>query len=1062
MRRILQFVFVMALAAGVYAPARAQNETTVTGTVTSSDDNSPLPGVSVVVKGTQTGTTTNANGVYIITAPANGTLAFSFIGMLAQEVPVGNRSTINVKLISDTKALNEVVVIGYGVQQKSKLTTSQSSVQGKEIANLTTPSFDQQLAGRAAGVQVTVGSGVVGQAPRIRIRGTNSITSGGSPLIVVDNIPAISGNQSGATPTNPLADINPQDIETIEILKDGAATAIYGSRAANGVILITTKKGRKNQPLRVSADVQYGITDPINRFDLLNANEFIAIANEKLANTIPAGAPRAFPDPNGADTDWQDVVLRRGTSQNYNLNFSGGSEKSNYYFSVGYSDLKGAVVSNGQKRYSFTSNIDHNISKFISVGTKLQVTRTENVGLNTGSNALSGNLTGAARLFPNVPIFNAAHPTGYNISPDGAVLGQGANQRAIDNNYTNLQFVLDNNQFAARTNRILSNSYLQVNILPGLFARTQLGIDYTDVRSFSSLDPRHGDGRGSNGIMTQTSRNILRWNWQNTLNYLKDIGSHSFNVVVGTEYQKQDINTFTAQGANFSDRFFIQDNLISGSFTTPTVFGGATHSGFESYFGRILYDYANKYFATFSVRNDGISALSAANRQGTFFGGSLAYKLSEEEFYKNSSVSQVLNSIKLRASLAQVGNVEIGDFPYLGVFGSAQYATQNGIAFAQAGNPNLRWETSNQQNFGLDLGFLNDRLTFSAEYFKNDVTGLILNAPTAPSLGVPNNAISRNVGSLYNQGWEFNLNYEILNKGKLTWSVNANFSALQNQVTALNKGLDGKDQDIFPSVYHIIRVGEPVAALYGYVVEGVNPANGFPLFQKGDGRVVQRNVNTGAYSFYDPANPTVTTNTTGASLSALDASVRDANGNIIGDRRVLGNTNPTWFGGLTNFFKVDGFDLEIFTRFSGGNKVLNLTRQETLLNQDFNNNGREILNRWTREGQVTDVPKMVLNNGNIINLNGNATSRFVESGDFLRVQNIVLGYTLPKSLVDLTRNTISSLRIYAQVQNVLTLTRYKGLDPELNANGDVNQTYGLDFNTNPQFRAFTFGITVGL
>jgi len=352
------------------------------------------------------------------------------------------------------------------------------------------------------------------------------------------------------------------------------------------------------------------------------------------------------------------------------------------------------------------------------------------------------------------------------------------------------------------------------------------------------------------------------------------------------------------------------------------------------------------------------------------------------------------------------------------------------------------------------LGFLSDKITFSADYYKNDISDLILQAPTAPSLGVPNNAIAKNVGTMYNKGLEFNLSIEAIKKKDFSWDVNLNYSTQENMVTSLNKGLDGKDQPIFPSSYHIVTVGQPVAALYGYESAGVNPANGFPLFVKGDGRIVQRNVSSGAYSFYDAANPTVTTNTTGASL--LSADVADG-----GDRKVLGNTNPTWFGSITNTFKWKGFDLDIFTRFSGGNKIMNVTRQETLLNQDFNNNGTEILDRWTTVGQVTDVPKMVLNNGNIINLTGNATSRFVEKGDFIRIQNIALGYTLPKSLLAKANIGVTSVRVYGQVQNAFTFTAYKGLDPELNSNGDVNQTFGLDFNTNPQFRTVTFGLNVG-
>jgi TonB-linked SusC/RagA family outer membrane protein len=1049
-------LFSLVLCVALAFQALAQDRI-VTGKVTSSEDGSELPGATVSVKGSNTTTITNNDGEYLISVSGSKILVFSFVGFVKNEVSTGNKSRVDVALESDSQLLNEMVVIGYGVQQKSKLTSSIVSVAGKDLANLVTPSFDQQLAGRAAGVQVSVGSGIIGQAPRIRIRGTNSITSGGSPLYVVDGVPALDGNQAGANvPSNPLGDINPSDIESIEILKDGAATAIYGSRATNGVILITTKKGKKNQPMRVNLDMQYGVTNPVNRFDLLNANQFVEIANEKVKNAGGTTSPAVL-DPNGTNTDWQDVILRQGIAQNYNVSFSGGLEKTNYYFSLGYNKQEGAVVSNGQTRYNFTSNIDHSFSKYVLVGTKMQVARTENTGLNSGSNALSGNLTGAARMFPNVPIFDVNNPTGYNISPDGAVLGQGSNLRNIDNNYTNIGFVLANNKFNNQIGRVLSTNYLQITPFDGLILRSMIGLDYTDLRTFSSQDPRHGDGRGSNGTLNRTSRNVTRWNWQNTANYLASFGKSSINATAGLEYQQQNVSSFTAGAANFSDRFFQEENIISGSFTVPTVFGSGVNSGFDSYFGRIQYDYDNKYFFTFSGRNDGISDLPEANRRGTFFGGSVAYRLFNEDFIKNSALAAYVSDIKIRASYAQVGNVAIGDFPYLGLFGSAQYGSQNGVGFNQAGNPLLKWESSNQTNIGIDLGFLQNKIMFTAEYYKNDVSDLILAAPTAPSLGVPNNSISKNVGSLYNQGLEFSVNYEAINKGDFTWNVNLNFSTQKNMVTGLNKGLDGTDQPIFPtgSPYHIIRVGDPLGSLYGYQSAGVNPANGFPLFEKGDGRTVQRNANTGAYSFYDVTNPDVTSDTQGASL--LSADIKDG-----GDRRVLGNTNPTYFGGFTNSFIYKGLDLEIFTRFSGGNKIMNVTRQETLLNQDFNNNGVEILNRWTTAGQVTDVPKVVLNNGNVINLNGQANSRFVEAGDFIRIQNIILGYSLPKSVFENGKAGIRSVRAFASLQNALTFTKYTGLDPELNANGNVNQTFGLDFNTNPQFRAFTFGLNVGL
>lgn len=1040
-------------------PVLAQ-DVAVSGRVTSSDDGSGLPGVTVQVKGANRGTTTDANGNYRISVGSNGTLVFSFIGFVSQEVAVGNRTAVNVTLTGDSQQLSEVVVIGYGTQQRTRVTSSISQVSGNAIANLATPSFDQQLAGRAAGVQVTVPSGVIGQPPIIRIRGTNSITSGSSPLVVVDGVPVVTGNQSNVTPTNPLGDINPQDIESYEVLKDGAATAIYGSRAANGVILVTTKKGRKGAGVRVNLDIQTGISTPITRFDLLNAQEFITIANEKIINT---GGTAAARDSNGVNTDWQDQIFRTGASQNYNVSVSGGGEKTTYYYSVGFNQITGPIRPNDQKRFSFLTNLDHSVNKFLTVGAKIQVARTQNNGLNTGTNALSGNVANAARLFPNVPVYDVTNPTGYNISPDGAVLGNYANRRNIDNNYTNIRFALDNNVFRATTNRILANGYAQVNFTDWLNFRTQIGADYTALRDLLAYDPRHGDGRGSNGIVSRTSRDVTRWNWQNLLNLDKDFGRSNVNVTLGVEYQKTETSSFTAGGSNFADRFFLQNGLVTGAYATQTSSGSFTPQGFDSYFGRILYSYADKYLLSFSARNDGISALPIANRRGTFLGGSVGYRIAQEDFYKNSGVARFMNDLKLRASYAQVGNVDIGAFPYAGLFAAAQYASQNGIAYGQLANNDLRWESSSKFDVGVDLGFLNNRITANLDYFSNDINDLILQAPTPSSLGVPGilgstnqNQISRNVGRMVNQGVEAAVSVDAINKGGFRWNVGANFTSIKNEIRELNRSTAGVDQDI-TYTYTVNRVGQPISALYGYESAGVNPSNGNPLFRKGDGRIVQRAVATGAYSFYDAANPSTPSSLTGAALSALDV----AQG---GDRRILGSTIPTFYGGISNSFSYKGLDLEVFIRYSGGNKIMNVTRQETLLNQDFNNNSREILNRWTKEGDVTDVPRLYLNAGNNINFNGQTINRFIERGDFVRIQNIVLGYTLPKTLLNRGAFPISSVRLFAQVQNAFTFTKYTGLDPELNSTqsgDDNNNQVGVDYNANPQIRFVNFGINVG-
>jgi TonB-linked SusC/RagA family outer membrane protein len=1032
---------------------------TLSGRVTSTEDGTPIPGVNVVLKGTTVGTSTDADGKYAFSIPATGgTLIFSFIGLESKEIEIGDRTVVDVTLALDVTQLNEVVVVGYGVQERKKVSSSISSLKGEQIANLATPSFIDQLSGRAAGVQVTVATGIIGQIPAISIRGINSLTQGTFPLVVIDGIPMTSSNQSGipmtssnlsgstVTPTNPLADINPADIQSYEILKDGAASAIYGSRAANGVILITTKRGTKGKP-KVEFSASTGYSESINRFDLLDAEQFVQVANEKLANG--GLAPAAFMDANNTYTDWQDVVLRKGAFSNYNLNLGGATESTNYYFSVGYQYQEGNVVNNDFERFTFRTNVDHKLNKFLKFGTGVNYTRSLTTGLNTGANALSGNLVGAVFLFPNVPVKDPTNATGYNLSANGQALGQGANTRSIDNNYTNQGFVLENNKLETTADRFLANVYGDVTLMEGLSFRTNFGIDYLTSKDFQSLDPRHGDGRGVVGLVFNQDRDVLLWNWQNMLNFNRDFGVHGIDAVVGLEYQKQTFSSFFGQGTNVSDIFFIQNNLINGSFGNQFAGGNYNQTAFDSYFGRVNYSLQDKYLFGFSVRNDGLSRLAEDKRRGTFYGASVGYRVSEESFFKNSGINSVVNDLKIRASYAEVGNTDIGLFPYAALYRSARYGSQNGIAFLQPGNGDLQWETSKKLNVGADFGFMNNRIGFTFDYFVNDIDGNILNVPYAVSLGIPTNAIRQNIGVVRNSGLEFSANATALNKGGFVWNVNANFTTVKNEVIETFKNTAGDFAEIGVTGFQIqARVGEPIDLIFGYIYAGVNSANGNPMYVKGNGSIVQRNVNTGGYSFYDPNDPTNEANTSGAPLNPADVSAG-------GDRKVLGHTQPKWFGGLTNTFTYKGLSLEIFVRFSGGNKVYNLTKQGTLLTQDFTNSGTELLKSWTPENPNTDVPKMWINRSAQVNQAGSAISRFVEDGDFVRIQNIVLGYDLPKAWLDKTgKFPISNVRLFAQVQNAFTFTKYSGLDPELGA--------GVDNNQNPLNRIYTLGLNIGL
>ncbi|QNE41826.1 TonB-dependent receptor [Hymenobacter sp. NBH84] len=1037
----------------------------VSGRVTDRENGDGLPGVTVVVQGTSNGVSTNSDGTYTLTVPSEGgILVFSSVGYVSQQRTIGNESQINIGLSVDTKQLSEVVVTGYGTQEKRDVTGAISSVKGDEIANLATPSFAQQLAGRAAGVQVTTPSGLLGATPRIVIRGTNSISSGTFPLVVVDGVPILTGNQSGVTPNNPLADINPSDIESYEVLKDGSATAIYGSRAANGVILITTKKGKLGRA-RISYDNYFGWASTLKRYDVLNADQFIEINNEKYRNLNgESAAAIALPynDVNGqpVSTDWQDQIFRTGFQQNHALSVAGATEKTRYFFSAGYTDQKAVIDANSLNRITFRANLDQEIVKWFRVGMNLGLTRTENNGLNTSINGLSGNVTNALSLFPNVP---ARNPDGTPyIDATGATVGLGNNTIPIAFAYPNILFPLDNNVYRATNYRILGNVYAEAEPVKGLVFRTQYGTDVFLNDDFQYNDPRHGDGRGANGLIYQQFAPTLRWNWQNTVSFNKVVAdSHKFNIVAGAEYQKTTSRSYYSQATGLSDRFFGPENIISGTFTTPNIGGGYVQTGFDSYFGRFNYAFKDRYLVSATLRADALSSLPSANRRGYFPGGSLGWRISEEGFFKNSGVGSWWNDLKIRGSYAAVGNVNIGSFPYASLFGAGKYGSQNGIGYnvnGQFGNNELQWESSKKIDVGIDLGFLDNRITASADYYRNNVDDLILFVRLPLSLGVPGNGYNANIGRMRNEGFEFTINTQNINKADFTWSTSFNFSTNKNRVLALNN-----NEDVI-NTYNVVRVGQPVGALFGYEYVGVNPSFGYPIYRKNDenGTLVQGNIdglNGGSrntYYLYDPANPSAANVNPREATAGQPAIVGNRSSLTATDKKILGNTNPTFFGGLTNSFAWKGFDLEIFARFSGGNKIMNVTRQQ-LLRQEFLNNSTEILDRWTTPGQVTSTPKLVYTNSDFINQNNNALSRFVEKGDFIRLQNITLGYTLPKAALG---SALSRVRVYGQVQNIATITKYKGVDPEVNSNGQTNTQQGIDYNSNPQQRVYTAGLNV--
>jgi TonB-linked SusC/RagA family outer membrane protein len=1033
MKRILMLFSLFLITGSIVMAQTVQ----ISGAVTSSQDGLEVPGVSVIVKGTTLGIITGADGKYVLSVPTTTqTLVFSFIGFRTQEVAIEGRTRIDVVLDQDVFKVDEVVVVGYGVQKKREVTGSISTIKGATLASLASPSFDGQLAGRSAGVQVTTQTGILGEVPRLRIRGVGSISSGTYPLVVVDGVPIFTGDQGGQASTNALGDINPADIESMEILKDGSGTAIYGSRAANGVILITTKRGSGGK-FNVNYNNYFGIAQPVKLFDLLGAADFVTISNEKRSNRGQAnwasndGA--AYPG-RVFDTDWQRAVLRTNAKQqDHNLSFSGSTDKSTYYFSVGYTSQEGVTIPNRMKRYSLRGNADQKVKKWLTIGTSVAITKNDYYGLNTGTNSLSGNIFSAIRQLPNTPIYNIADPTGYNIeaaSPN--LVGKWNNATTIGDNLPNIVYTLNNNVQTSKVFRTIGDIYAQFNIIPSLNFKTQIGVDNSMAEGFYYLNPVHGDGRNSGGQIGNDFRNQMRWNLQNILSFTKTIANyHNFGVVLVNELQSQKVNSFSGSGTGLSDAFF-RYNVITGTYNVQNSGGSLAENGFISYAGRLNYNFKGKYFLQGSLRYDGISSLPSTNRYGLFPGVSVGWTISKESFM--SSVTNVLSDLKLRASYAKVGNTNIGNYPYFGLYGSAKYADYNGIAFGQAGNDQLKWETSTKYDVGFDALFLDGKYKLTFDYFMNNQDGLILAAPTPPSLGIPGNSINKNIGSMKNWGYEFSAEAYIIRNNDFTWSVDANLTLTGNKVTALYANLD------MIYNYNIIRVGQSYNAIYGYEYLGVNVDNGNPLYRKADGQVVQADIPTSTYVNYDPANPT--------NVSVPAAQLGNS------DKKILGPSLPTYYGALNSKAAYKGFDLTFMFRFSGGNMVMNRTRMD-LLGQNFTNNGKEILGRWKSVTETGDglTPKLWAAGGNFVNLSDQASTRWVEKGNYFKLSTITLGYNLPKNL--LRHLNIESLRVFAQGQDIFMISNYKGIDPEME-NG------GVDYNGTPRQRVITFGINLGL
>lgn len=1014
--------------------------TKVTGTVVSADDDNPIIGASVVVAGTTTGTVTDYNGAFTLDVPSSAKkLIISYIGMKSVEVAV--KPVIQVLMESDSQNLEEIVVVGYGTQKKKDVTSSIAKVSGDALSNLAAPSFDTQLAGRAAGVQVTTPSGVLGAGPQFKVRGMSTISSSSQPLFIIDGMPLATGDNSSTgtgmglmyNSYNAMADINPNDIQSVEILKDGAATAIYGSRAANGVVLITTKKGAKGRAT-VTYDGYISAASPVKLHDLLNAKDFVMIANEKYQNWDMEG--QAVYDPNGPDTNWNDYIFRTGFQHNHNVAASGGTDKSQYYVSFGFTEQDGIVRANDLNRLSLKADLTQQATKWLRIGINGQMTRTKLNGVMNGENSLGGVGFAGVRMLPNVSVFNPDDPTGYNIDAvNRKTLGRGGNLSYIDNGVQNIVWALDNNVNRTTNIRTIGSGWAEITFMEGLTLKTQAGLDIANVKDYMYWNSESGDGYGYGGLIEEINSTYETWNWQNILNFNRTFNAvHNLSATAVQEYTHTDLEYTDASVYQLSDPFF-SEHIISNTFGQKDVGGYKSANGLASYMFRANYNYDSKYYIGASIRYDGLSRLPKDTRWGTFWGASAAWRLSRENFWAQAPINEWFNDLRIRASYATIGNSDLGsDFPYLGTYGAKLVGPMAGIAWNVMGNNQLKWETTETFDIGLDGALFNNRLTFELAYWQKNSKDLVLEVPTPPTMGVPDNRYYDNIGQIKNSGFELTVGGTIIATSDWNWHSDINFSTVKNTVKELYGGTDIIDN------YTIIREGESYRSLYGYDYFGVNKANGNPIWRKANGSLVQFDT-FGSYDYavYDPAHP---------------EDVSQASSLTADDRKILGSSMPTWYGGWNNTVTFRDFDLNVFFRFSGGNKIMNASRQSALFNMEFANNGQEILGRWVSPEQPGDgmTPKIGYGDNAVLFNDGFTDSHFVETGNYLKLSNLALGYTLPKAAV--AKLNMSKIRFYVQAQNLLTITGYSGLDPE------TNSRLGVDWNGMPQQRSFTFGANI--
>ena len=1034
MKKTILVLFVIVSSMFVYG-----QEIQVKGVVTSADDRQPIPGVSVAVKGTTTGTTTDIDGVYTIKVPGSATLEFSFVGMTTQEVVVNSRKTINIVLVSTSTSIDEVVVVGYGTQRKSVVTGAISSVKAKDIEKTAPGRIEQALQGRVAGVTIAQNSGQPGDASTIRVRGVTTfntdVNGGNNPLWVVDGVVVDAGG---------IGYLNQADIESIEVLKDAASAAIYGTRAATGVIMVTTKKGVAGK-LSVSYNGFYGTSKPARVLNLLNATQYGTLLNER---SVAGGGGVIFPNAAalGTGTDWQKAIFNNSANRySHELSLSGGNEKSTFYLSFGIQDQQGIVASDISNftQKNIRLNSTHKISKIFTFGQTVGYAHQKNIGIGNTNSEYGGPLSSAINLDPITPLVVTdplvANAAPYSVNP--VIRDASGNPYGISSivgqEMTNpIAYIQTRLGAYGWSDNFVGNAYLEAAITKNLIVKTSLGakLAYWGSQNFNPVNYLSATNNVARNSYYKQIENSFNWNVENTITYSNKINDHSFNILLGQGAYVDNIGG--GQSVTLYNLPITSYKDASFSFNIPDAtnrVGGAwdfTEHKLSSLFARLNYNYQEKYLFTGIYRRDGSSRFGTNNKYGVFPSFSLGWVVSKENFWK---ANEIVNQLKIRGGYGVVGNDAISDFGYLStVTGGFNYTMGNtgaitpGYAPSSLDNPDLRWEETSQTNIGFEATLLNT-LNVTFDYYKKKTSGILRPITIPGYVGVSSNPVG-NVADMENTGLELELGYH-KKFGKLNFSANGNIAYLKNKVTYVASDANYINGDAsFQSMGPVTRTqaGESYNSFYGYKTAGIFQTMAeINAYTNSTGGLIQPNARPGDFRWVDNTG---------------DGTITDA------DKTFLGTSLPKYTFGLTLNFDYKDFDFMVFASGATGNKIFQGLRRLDIGNSNWQT---VALSRWTGAGTSNSYPRLTSNdaNGNF----GNMSDFYLEKGDYVRLKVVQLGYSLPNRLI--SKIGANKLRFYLSAENLLTLTKYTGYDPEIG--GGV---FGIDKGFYPQARSFMLGV----